>query len=71
MFPAVALLDAAIKKIPADVAVVLFVPPTFHTTVPQPGTVAAIEREACDAALGRIVAGDRTATSSIIAWTTR
>jgi hypothetical protein len=57
MFPAIARLDAAIKKIPSDVPIILFVPPTLATTVPQPGTVAAIEREACNAALERTVAG--------------
>jgi hypothetical protein len=56
-FPAIALLDAAIKKIPSDVPVILFVPPTFYTTVPQPGSVEAVEREACNAALARTVAG--------------
>ena len=57
VFPAIALLDAAIKKIPTDVPIVLFVPPTFYTTVPQPGSVEAIEREACTAALARTLAG--------------
>ena len=33
------------------------VPPTYYTTVAQPGTIAAKEREACNAALARIVAG--------------
>jgi hypothetical protein len=56
-FPAIALLDAAIKKIPSDVPVILFVPPTFYTTVPHPGSVGAGEREACTAALARTVAG--------------
>lgn len=56
-FPEIALLDAAIKKLPADVAVVLVVPPTFATTVAKPGTIAGAEREACNAALARIVAG--------------
>jgi hypothetical protein len=56
-FPEIALLDAAIKKLPADVAVVLVVPPTLATVVAKPGTVAAAEREACNAALAKIVAG--------------
>ena len=34
---------------------VVIVPPTFHTTVPQPGTLASREREACNAALERTV----------------
>ena len=57
VFPEVAALDEVIKKLPVDVAVVLVVPPTFYTTVPQPGTVVAAEREACNAALSHIVAG--------------
>jgi hypothetical protein len=57
MFPAIARLDAAIKKIPSDVPIILFVPPTLAPTVPQPGSVAAIERKVCNAALERTVAG--------------
>lgn len=57
IFPEVSLLDAAIKKLPADIPIVLVVPPTFYTTVAKPDTAAAKEREACDAALRRIVAG--------------
>ena len=57
IFPEVSLLADLIKKLPADVAVVLAVPPTFYTTVPQPGSGAAEERQACNAALRRIVAG--------------
>ena len=56
-FPEIVLLDAAIKRLPLDVAVVLVVPPTLATTVAKPGTVAAAEREACNAALAKIVAG--------------
>jgi len=56
-FPGVALLDAAIRKLPAGVAVVLFVPPAFYTTIPRPGTLAAAEEAACKAALQKIVAG--------------
>ena len=51
------MLDQALRKLPADVPVVLIVPPTFHTVIPQPGTEAAAEREACNAALTGIVAG--------------
>jgi hypothetical protein len=57
VFPEVSLLGGVIKKLPVSVAVVLAVPPTLSTTVAQPGTVAAAEREACDAALRRIVTG--------------
>lgn len=56
-FPEVSLLDDVIKKLPISVAVVLAVPPTLSTMVAQPGTVAAAEREACNVALTRIVAG--------------
>lgn len=57
VFPAIALLDAAIKKIPIEVPIVLLAPPTFHTTVPQPGSVGVLEQTACHGALARIVAG--------------
>ena len=57
VFPAIALLDERDQKLPADVAVVVVVPPTFIHDGPQPGTAAAAEREACNAALERIVAG--------------
>jgi hypothetical protein len=57
VFPEILRLDDLVKKLPADVAVVLVVPPTFATTVPQGGTVTAVEREACNAALRQIVAG--------------
>jgi len=57
VFPEISLLDAAVKQLPASVSVVLVVPPTFHTTIAQPGTAAAAEREACNAALQRVVAG--------------
>lgn len=57
LLPDVSQLDEAIRKLPPDVAVVLVVPPTFYTKVPEPGTAAAEERQACNAALKRIVAG--------------
>jgi hypothetical protein len=59
IFPEISLLDDAIKKLPADLPIVLVVPPTLDTTVAKPGTVAADEREACNTALKRIVAGRR------------
>jgi hypothetical protein len=55
-FPAVALLDAAIRKLPPDVPVVLLVPPSFAATLPRPGTLAAAEAQACNAALRKLVA---------------
>jgi hypothetical protein len=57
VFPDIARLDQLVKNLRAETAVVVIVPPTFHTTIPQPGTVAAAEREACNAALRRVVAG--------------
>jgi hypothetical protein len=57
VFPEVARLADIIKKLPADAGVVVAVPPTFARFVPQPGTALAAEREACNAALRRIVAG--------------
>jgi hypothetical protein len=57
IFPEVSLLDDMIKKLPVGVAVALVVPPTLSTTVAQPGTVAAAERDACNAALRQIVTG--------------
>jgi hypothetical protein len=57
IFPEISPLDAAVKRLPASVSVVVVVPPTFHTTVAKPGTPAAAEREACDAALQRVVSG--------------
>ena len=56
-FPGVALLGAAIKKLPADVPVVLFAPPAYYTMLPKPGTLAAAEDQACAAALRKLVAG--------------
>jgi hypothetical protein len=57
VFPMEALLADAIAKLPADVPVVLLVPPTFYISVPQPGSRAAAEHEACTTAFKRIVAG--------------
>lgn len=56
-FPGVALLGAAIRRLPADVPVVLFVPPAFYSMIPRPGTFAAAEEAACKAALKKLVAG--------------
>jgi hypothetical protein len=57
LFPEVARLDAAIRQLPADLPVVILVPPTFASTVPQPGSAVAWERQACNTALRKIVAG--------------
>lgn len=57
ILPEVARLDAAIKKLPADIPVVVVVPPTYFPTIAGSGTAAALDREACNAALKRTVAG--------------
>jgi hypothetical protein len=56
-FPAVALLDGAIRKLAPNVPVVLVVPPSLAATLPGPGTLAAAEAQACNAALRKLVAG--------------
>jgi hypothetical protein len=56
-FPEVSKLDEVVRKLPAELPVVILVPPTFASTVPQPGSAVAWERQACDAALRTIVAG--------------
>lgn len=57
VFPVAALLAATIKKLPDDVSVVLMVPPNFYAILPQPGSRAAAERNACNMAYKSIVAG--------------
>jgi hypothetical protein len=57
VFPAKAMLDRAIRKLPADIPVIVLVPPIFHTIIPRPGSQAAAEREACNLAFKSIVAG--------------
>jgi hypothetical protein len=56
-FPAIAQLADLIKRLPDSVPLVLMMPPTFHTLVPQPGSIAAGVNEACSNALKRIAAG--------------
>ena len=57
ILPEVARLDAAIKKLPADIPVVVVVPPTYYPTIAVSGTAAGQDREVCNAALKRVVAG--------------
>jgi hypothetical protein len=57
VFPVATLLDGAIRKLPADVSVIVLMPPTFYTIVPRPGSLAAAEREACKTAFKSVVAG--------------
>jgi hypothetical protein len=56
-FPGVALLGDAIKRLPADLPVVLLAPPAYYTMIPRPGSLAAAEAQACNTALRRVVAG--------------
>ncbi|SHK01778.1 hypothetical protein SAMN05444159_2193 [Bradyrhizobium lablabi] len=56
-FPLATLLDGAVKKLPADVSVLVLMPPIFYAIVPRPGSREAAEGEACKAAYKRIVAG--------------
>jgi hypothetical protein len=56
-FPLAALLDGTIKKLPAEVPVILAVPPTFYTALPRAGSIEAAELEACKMTFKRIVAG--------------
>jgi len=56
-FPGVTLLGDALKKLPADVPVVLAVPPTFSSMLPRPRSAAKAEEDACKAALRRVIAG--------------
>jgi hypothetical protein len=55
-FPALAELAELLKRLPEEVPLVLAMPPTFHTLVPQPGSVAAVVNEACGTALKHIIA---------------
>jgi hypothetical protein len=57
VFPLANLLDGAVKKFPADVPVIVLMPPIFYAIVPRPGTIEAAEGEACKAAFKRVVAG--------------
>ena len=57
LFPWVSQLDGMIKQLPNDVPVVVLVPPTEASTVAQPGTAEAADRQTCNAALKRTVAG--------------
>ncbi len=56
VFPVKTLLEREIKKLPVDVPVVVVVPPTFYTAIPQPGSVEAAELEACKAAFRSVEA---------------
>jgi hypothetical protein len=56
-FPAIKLLDGAIRGLPASVAIVLVVPPTLYTAIPRLGSVEAAEQQVCNAALKGLVAG--------------
>ena len=55
--PEVSRLEGVIGKLPADLPVVILVPPTLATTVPPTGSALAADRQACNAALQKLVAG--------------
>lgn len=57
VFPVARLLEGEIRKLPADVSVVVLMPPVFYPIVPRPGSPEAAEGDACKAAFKRIVAG--------------
>ncbi len=56
-FPYADMLAAAIGRLPRDVAVVLVMPPTFHTIVPVPGSREAAVHAACREAFRSIISG--------------
>ncbi|MGJ4887730.1 hypothetical protein [Bradyrhizobium sp. HKCCYLR20261] len=56
-FPLAERLNRLIRGVPAETSVVLVVPPNFHTILPTPGSRAAREREACNAAFRQLVSG--------------
>ena len=56
-FPYRDMLARRVEQLAGDVAVVLVVPPVFYTFLPAPGSQDAMERQACNAAFGSIVAG--------------
>lgn len=56
-FPEIRALQDVVRKLQADVPIVIIVPPTFAATVPISGTDLALERGACDAALKAVIAG--------------
>jgi hypothetical protein len=56
-FPAIAQLGDALKRLPEGTPLVLVMPPTYHTLVPQPGSIAASVNEACSSTLKRMIAG--------------
>lgn len=56
-FPFRDLLARTIQQLPADLPVVLVVPPVFHTFLPAPGSQDAAQREACNTAYRSIVSG--------------
>ncbi len=56
-FPLVELLDAAVKKLPSDTAVILLMPPTFHSVLQPQSRGGAVLRDACKERLRPIIAG--------------
>lgn len=56
VFPKIGALQEVVRTLPVDVPVVIVVPPTFASVVATPGTDAALDRSACDAALKQVIA---------------
>ncbi|MGY0572253.1 hypothetical protein ACTGJ9_015300 [Bradyrhizobium sp. RDM12] len=56
-FPEIAALAEIVRKLPADLPIIIIVPPTLAATVPKPGTAVALDRVACNAALKTVIAG--------------
>jgi hypothetical protein len=56
-FPHVALLGAALRKLPPDLPVVLVAPPNYAPMLPRAGSLAAADAQACNGALRKLVAG--------------
>ncbi|MFL5257596.1 MAG: hypothetical protein ACJ8AI_32890 [Rhodopila sp.] len=56
-FPWVDALGAMIRSLPADAAVVLLMPPVYHSMIPPPGSSMGERLDRCKAALAQMVAG--------------
>ena len=56
-FPFAAMLADAVARLPGDIPIVVVMPPTFFTAVPQPGGRDAASHRACKAAYQAIVRG--------------
>ncbi|TYL90918.1 hypothetical protein FXB40_30290 [Bradyrhizobium rifense] len=55
IFPEISALQDVVRTLPADVPIVIIVPPTLASAVAKPGTDAALDRTACDGALKKLI----------------